>query len=165
MMEFDPRWLTDPQVFAVNRLPARASYTVYGADGAPMERSLDGMWKFHYAVTPEDAPGEFMHDAFDVSGWDEIAVPGYIQMQGGGKYGTPHYVNVQYPWDGHEALTPPEIPSRYNPVGSYVRIFTVPEAWGAQPVCIRFDGVETALAVWCNGVFSGIFAGKALEYA
>ena len=155
MMEFDPRWLADPQIFAVNRLPAHASYTVYGADGAPMERSLDGMWKFHCAAVPEDAPQAFMQDAFDASGWDEIAVPGYIQMQGGGKYGTPHYVNVQYPWDGHEALTPPEIPSRYNPVGSYVRMFTVPQAWGAQPVCVRFDGVETALAVWCNGVFIG----------
>lgn len=154
-MEFDPRWLSDPQVFEVNRLPAHASYTVYGANGAPLEQPLDGTWKFNYAETPEDAPREFMSDAFDVSGWDDIAVPGYIQLQGGGRYGTPHYVNVQYPWDGHEALTPPEIPRRYNPTGSYVRGFTVPDAWGEGPVCVRFDGVETAFAVWCNGVFIG----------
>lgn len=32
-MEFDPKWLTDPQVFQVNRLPAHASYMVRGADG------------------------------------------------------------------------------------------------------------------------------------
>ena len=31
-MEFDPKWLTDPQVFQVNRLPAHASYMVRGAD-------------------------------------------------------------------------------------------------------------------------------------
>ncbi len=154
-MEFDPRWLSDPQIFEVNRLPAHASYMVYGADGAPLEQTLDGAWKFHYAETPEDAPREFAEDAFDVSGWDDIAVPGYIQLQGGGCYGVPQYVNVQYPWDGHEALTPPEIPRRYNPTGSYVRTFTVPEAWGQGPVCVRFDGVETAFAVWCNGVFIG----------
>lgn len=45
-MEFDPKWLTDPQVFQVNRLPAHASYMVRGADGAPLEQTLDGAWKF-----------------------------------------------------------------------------------------------------------------------
>ena len=44
-MEFDPKWLTDPQVFQVNRLPAHASYMVRGADGAPLEQTLDGAWK------------------------------------------------------------------------------------------------------------------------
>ena len=38
-MEFDPKWLTDPQVFQVNRLPAHASYMVRGADGAPLEQT------------------------------------------------------------------------------------------------------------------------------
>ena len=96
-MEFDPKWLTDPQVFQVNRLPAHASYMVRGADGAPLEQTLDGAWKFFYAQTPGASPQEFYREGYDVSGWDEIAVPGYIQLQGGGKYGTPHYVNTQYP--------------------------------------------------------------------
>ena len=39
-MEFDPKWLTDPQVFQVNRLPAHASYMVRGADGAPLPMGL-----------------------------------------------------------------------------------------------------------------------------
>lgn len=34
-MEFDPKWLTDPQVFQVNRLPAHASYMVRRAVRAP----------------------------------------------------------------------------------------------------------------------------------
>ena len=153
-MEFDPKWLTDPQVFQVNRLPAHASYMVRGADGAPLEQTLDGAWKFFYAQTPGGSPQEFYREGYDVSGWDEIAVPGYIQLQGGGKYGTPHYVNTQYPWDGHERLEPPAVPERYNPVGCYVRGFAVPQSWDG-PVCVRFDGVETAFAVWCNGVFIG----------
>ena len=122
-MEFDPKWLTDPQVFQVNRLPAHASYMVRGADGAPLEQTLDGAWKFFYAQTPGASPQEFYREGYDVSGWDEIAVPGYIQLQGGGEYGTPHYVNTQYPWDGHERLEPPAVPERYNPVGCYVRGF------------------------------------------
>lgn len=153
-MEFDPKWLTDPQVFQVNRLPAHASYMVRGADGAPLEQTLDGAWKFFYAQTPGASPQEFYREGYDVSGWDEIAVPGYIQLQGGEKYGTPHYVNTQYPWDGHERLEPPAVPERYNPVGCYVRGFAVPQSWDG-PVCVRFDGVETAFAVWCNGVFIG----------
>ncbi len=153
-MKFDPEFLKDPRVFAVNRLPAHASFTVLDAEGSALEKTLDGTWKFCYAKTPEQAPEEFYKEGYDVSGWDDIAVPGYIQMQGDGKYGRPQYVNVQYPWDGVEALTPPQFPQKFAPVGCYVRQFTVPEGWH-NSVCIRFDGVETAFALWCNGEFVG----------
>jgi len=36
------------------------------------------------------------------------------------------YVNVQYPWDGHEQIDPGRVPQDYNPVASYVRGFTLP---------------------------------------
>ncbi len=43
-----------------------------------------------------------------------LTVPGFIQLQSrkapSHPYGTPHYVNTQYPWDGHEKLHPGEIP-------------------------------------------------------
>lgn len=151
---FDPAWVADPRVFEVNRLPAHADCNLRGAQGLSMEAGLDGVWKFHYAETEAQAPVDFYSPETDVRGWDDITVPGYIQMQGDGAYGTPHYVNTQYPWDGHEALKPPAIPQRYQPVGSYVRRFSVPAHWG-KTVCVRFDGVETAFAVWCNGVFVG----------
>ena len=52
----------------------------------------------------------------------------------GQPYGTPHYVNTQYPWDGHEKLHPGEIPQDYNPIGEYQSSFTLPENWaGLQP--------------------------------
>lgn len=60
-----------------------------------------------------------------------------------------------YPWDGHEKLTPPQIPQEYNPVGSYRKWIEVPEGWQDGPLLLRFDGVETAVAVWCNGSFVG----------
>lgn len=154
-MEFNLQCLSDPQVFAVNRLEARSDHVCTDGVGNRMSISLNGRWSFHYAVTPEKAPDGFYAPEYDSAGWDSIAVPGYIQLQGGGKYGTPHYVNTMYPWDGHEKLAPPEIPKNYNPVGSYRKLFEVPGHWGSQTVLLRFDGVETAVAVWCNGSFVG----------
>ncbi|MEG2672696.1 MAG: beta-galactosidase, partial [Ruthenibacterium sp.] len=154
-MQFDLNWLADPQIFAVNRLDARAAFQGKDGKGNTLSVSLDGRWKFCYANTPETVPDDFVLPTYDDSAWDSIAVPGAIQMQGGGKYGTPQYVNTMYPWDGSAALLPPQIPQKYNPTGCYRRCFTVPEQWGDTPVLLRFDGVETAFALWCNGTFIG----------
>ena len=154
-MQFDIKWLNDPQVFAVNRLPARATHSSVNGAGNSLSVSLNGQWRFHYATVPEQAPNDFFAVEYNSDAWVTIPVPGYIQMQGDGKYGTPHYVNTMYPWDGHEKLVPPQIPQAYNPVGSYVHSFSVPKQWENQPVLLRFDGVETAVAVWCNGQFIG----------
>ncbi|MEG0897684.1 MAG: glycoside hydrolase family 2 TIM barrel-domain containing protein [Ruthenibacterium sp.] len=154
-MQFDLNWLADPQIFAVNRLDARAAFQGKDGKGNTLSVSLDGRWKFCYANTPETVPDDFVLPTYDDSAWDSIAVPGAIQMQGGGKYGTPQYVNTMYPWDGSAALQPPQIPQKYNPTGCYRRCFTVPEQWGDTPVLLRFDGVETAFALWCNGTFIG----------
>ncbi len=89
--------------------------------------------------------------------WDTLTVPGFIQMQSlqkpGQPYGTPHYVNTQYPWDGHEKLRPGEIPQDYNPIGEYQRNFTLPENWAS--CYLRLNGADSAAAVWCNGVYIG----------
>ena len=41
---------------------------VRGADGAPLEQTLDGAWKFFYAQTPGASPQEFYREGYDVSG-------------------------------------------------------------------------------------------------
>ena len=64
-------------------------------------------------------------------------------------------MNTQYPWDGHEALRPPQIPARANPVGCYVTYFTLPEGWAGRRVTLTLHGVETACFVWLNGVLLG----------
>ena len=51
-------------------------------------------------------------------------MPAHIQLQG---YDRPQYTNQQYPWDGHEAVEPGQVPTRYNPVGSYVTTFVLDE--------------------------------------
>lgn len=91
-LEFDPGWLSDPQVFAVNRLPARSAHPTVDGSGNSLAVSLCGRWEFHYAATPAQAPQGFQSPEYDSAGWGAIAVPGYIQLQGSGKYGTPHYV-------------------------------------------------------------------------
>lgn len=53
-------------------------------------------------------------------------------------YGVPQYVNAQYPWDGHEKLDYGEMPEKDNPVGSYVRYFTLPEVFKGKRVMISF---------------------------
>lgn len=153
-MEFNRNWLSDPTVFSVGCLPAHASYTFLEPHGRPLSISLDGLWKFFWAATPEDVPVGFSNLSYNVQRWDDIAVPGAIALQGDGKYDSPHYVNTMYPWDGIEKLSPGELPQRYNPVGTYVHDFVLPRDW-TNTVCVQFDGADSALAVYCNGAFVG----------
>ncbi|MEG0911804.1 MAG: beta-galactosidase, partial [Ruthenibacterium sp.] len=152
-MNFDVAWLCDPRVFAINRMPAHNISTETGVHNVPTTQCLDGIWKFHYAQNLKDIPSDFKENTCDVSAWDDITVPGLIQLQGDGKYGVPHYVNTMYPWDGAEKIKPGQIPADYNPVGTYVTFFEKPADW--QRVLIHFGGADAALAVWCNGTFIG----------
>lgn len=152
-------WLSDLNVFAVNRVPAHSDHFYYESideakNRAPMKMRYDmnGNWKFHYADNPNLRPKEFFEVDYDCRGWDNIKVPGHIQLQG---YGQPQYVNTMYPWDGHNDIRPPEIPTDHNPVGSYVKYFTLPENMVEKPVYISFQGVESAFYVWLNGEFVG----------
>ncbi|WP_413304111.1 glycoside hydrolase family 2 TIM barrel-domain containing protein [Bacillus sp. 1P10SD] len=152
-------WLSDLQVFAVNRLPAHSDHYYYetleeARSVAPMKlrHSLNGNWKFTYSINPESRPKSFYQPDFHTASWGDITVPGHIQLQG---YGKPQYVNTMYPWDGHHDIRPPEIPMDDNPVGSYVKMFTVPAHMENRPLYISFQGVESAFYVWLNGKFVG----------
>ncbi len=46
--------------------------------------------------------------------------------------------------------TPPFI-TRDNPVGSYMKKFTVPEDWKNERIILHFGGVSSAMYVWVNG--------------
>jgi len=151
--------LSDPTFFAENRLPAHSDHRWF-ADAAEaetgvsgFERSLNGLWKFHYAKNLGATIPGFEAPDFDCSGWDDIPVPAHIQPQG---YDRPQYVNVQYPWDGAEQLEPGQAPQLFNPVGSYVTTFLVDEPLAdGERLSVVFMGAESALAVWLNGVYVG----------
>ena len=151
--------LADPTFFADNRLPAHSDHRWYAsraeADSADssFEACLDGVWKMSYAPRPELAVDGFWDEDHDVSDWDDIPVPAHIQLHG---YDRPQYVNTQYPWDGHEPIDPGQIPTRYNPVASYVRSFTLPEALPeGERLILRLEGAESAVEVWVNGAYIG----------
>ncbi|QHW34997.1 DUF4981 domain-containing protein [Paenibacillus rhizovicinus] len=114
--------------------------------------SLNGMWKFAFAENPSKRIVNFYEDGYDHAEWAEIKVPAHWQLQG---YDYPQYTNIRYPWEASENLVQPFAPTKYNPVGSYVRSFTVPDSWAGQPVFISFQGVESAFYVWVNGELVG----------
>ena len=144
-------WLADPTVFAVNRLPAHSDHT-FAVDGEATRMPLDGTWRFAYSPNPDARPAGFWQDGADLSGFGSIMVPGHIETQG---YGQIQYINTLYPWDGHHALTPPDIALDDCPVGSYVTEFDLDPAWQGRRVCVSFQGVEQAFYCWCNGHFVG----------
>lgn len=152
-------WLEDPGTFKVNRVEAHSDHRYYtnmaeAEAGAPMDMrfSLNGSWKFSYAPNPASRVEGFYKEEYNCTGWDNIQVPGHIQLQG---YGRPQYVNTMYPWDGLIDLRPPHISPDHNPVGSYVKEFRLPENMENGPLFISFQGVESAFYVWLNGEFVG----------
>ncbi|NOU84062.1 DUF4981 domain-containing protein [Paenibacillus sp. LMG 31459] len=152
-------WLSDVSVFKVNRLEAHSDHRYYktmeeAERQAPMElrHSLNGDWKFSYAVNAASRIQDFYKADYNTRGWGDIQVPGHIQLQG---YGKPQYANTMYPWDGLDAVRPPAIPEESNTVGSYVKYFEVPVNMENGPVFISFQGVEAACYVWLNGQFVG----------
>ena len=158
MGAFDYGKIKEPAFFEQNRLEARSDHAYFSSREAceagrrDLRFSLDGVWKFSYARNIAQAPKDFMREDCDCSAWDEIRVPAHIQTEG---YDAPQYVNTEYPWDGHERLSPGQIPERFNPTASYVKYFTLPEGWEGGRVILTFDGAESGVAVWMNGEYVG----------
>ncbi|ANE48192.1 beta-galactosidase [Paenibacillus swuensis] len=156
-----PEWNNNPEIFQLNRMEAHANLKTYdsleealkgGYKTSSSYLSLNGTWKFAWSENPAQRPQDFYRNDFSHDGWDEIPVPAHWQLQG---YDYPQYTNVRYPWEVREPIQPPFAPVNYNPVGSYVRTFTVPAEWKDQPVSISFQGVESAFYVWLNGDLVG----------
>ena len=150
--------LENPRIFKVNRLEAHSDHHYYATleqakskGPMPWRSSLNGTWKLGYSDTLEGRPLGFEAVDFDAGGFSNIEVPGHVQLQG---FGTPQYVNTQYPWDGHEKPLAPHIPKHHNPTSSYIRQFTVPQEWENE-VFISFQGIQTAFNLWINGQYAG----------
>ena len=138
-------------VNGINRLPARATSYSFDDEAKALDGnreasrmvSLNGTWKFKFVEDVPQAPLDFFNEGYDVTAWDDIKVPSCWEMQG---YGYPIYTNTQYPFP----YRPPYI-RRDNPVGSYVRTFTVPQEWKGGRVILHFGGVYSGHQVWVNG--------------
>lgn len=158
MAQFCYERVKDPQFFKENVLPAHSEHMIYrnqrefAAKETSLRYSLDGVWKFSYAVNKDSAIEGFEKAEFDCKSWADIRVPAHIQMEG---YDVPQYANVQYPWDGREDVRPGEIPKRFNPTASYVKYFEVPCQMRGKELRISFQGVESGMALWLNGNYVG----------
>lgn len=169
-MKADIKWLDNPEIYCVNRLDAHSdhmyfeSYEEIGKSSNKWEVLLDGLWKFHYSKNAASRPADFYREDYDRSDFDTIKVPGHIELQG---YDKIHYINTMYPWEGHEYYRPAfSLPNAgkgegafsdasYNPVGSYVCQFDLPNEFHGERTIVCFEGVEQAMYVWLNGYFLG----------
>jgi beta-galactosidase len=156
-----PDW-ENPAVVGRNKEPAHCFYIPYKDVETALKnkpekscyyQSLNGTWKFHWVRKPSDRPMNFFKNDYDVSGWNDIVVPGNWELQG---YGIPIYTDTDYPFPAD----PPHIPHEYNPVGSYRREFTIPDRWDARQVFVHFGGVRSAMYVWVNGHSVGYSQGS-----
>lgn len=143
-------WLTDPQTFAVNRLPARSSFRT----DAPTQ-SLDGTWEVALTSSSRmalDSPTA----TFGQEAIHSLPVPSTLEAEG---LWPPAYVNIQMPWDGHENPQPPNAPEECR-VALYRRTFTLDDSLQESlsnqgRARLRFDGFATALYIWVDDTFVG----------
>ncbi|WP_406712404.1 hypothetical protein [Trueperella pyogenes] len=131
MTHVDQAMLADPASFAINRRGAHSDHRWYAsraeadAGRSSFETCLDGVWKYFHAHSPAGVPVGLESPQTDISAWDDVVVPGHIQLAG---YDRPQYVNVQYPWDGHEDIAPGDVPTEFNPVSTYATDALFPAA-------------------------------------
>ncbi len=151
----------DPQIFNINREAPHSTFLPYAdresalrnkPDISPFFISLNGNWKFHWVRKPADKPEKFYEIKFDDQHWNKICVPSNMEIEG---FGIPHYKDSN--------LLPgpaPYIDPEYNPVGSYRKIFSLPEKWSDLDVYLHFASVGAAMHLWVNGKYVGYSQGS-----
>lgn len=94
--------LENPAIQGVNKELPRASFISYESRESALLNNktksmkvtpLNGTWKFKFVTGISNRIKNFADTGFDISGWDDIAVPSNMEMQG---YGYPIYTNISY---------------------------------------------------------------------
>ena len=143
----------NPEVFAINKEAPRTTSLPYPSEdlallddysASPYYQLLDGKWKFHWVPRISEIPEGFYRENYNISGWDEMPVPGNWEFNG---YGIPIYVNIGFGFRGN----PPHIDRNDSPAGAYRHEFNIPDSWDGRRVFIHFDGGTNSMYVWVNG--------------
>mgnify|MGYP004467998735 FL=1 len=151
-----PRFYEDLNVMHDKTMPARAYYIPASVRMNDLveyrERSdrfqlLNGEWKFRYYSSIYDVTESFYEKGYDVSGFDQVTVPGVWQMDG---YDTHQYTNIRYPFP----FDPPYVPQDI-PCGAYVHNFEYHREKKAPKAFLNFEGVDSCFYVWVNGAYAG----------
>jgi hypothetical protein len=133
------------------------------------------VWKFCLLDSPENTPSDWQMFDFIEEEWDSVALPNHWQCQG---HDIPIYTNTGYPFrfnppyarrDGTWKATDCDVflggtsqdgevkETRQNPTGLFRTSFTLPSSWRPSDsrICLVFEGVDSALEVWLDGVYVG----------
>ena len=78
----DLSWLSDPEVFAVNRKRPHSDHFYYetikeaeGQGNMPLRQSLNGTWYFSYAQNPSQQVKDFYKTDFNSRTFDRMEIP------------------------------------------------------------------------------------------
>lgn len=142
----------NPEVFAVNKLPARATlYPLKWKSNNVLKLNLNGRWPFYWVGDERERLQDFYQLDVEDSTWEKIIVPTSWQRQKnsqGQTYGHPIYVNQSYPFDSKRA---PYIPKGKNEVGVHRKWFVLDSTWADKRVILHFGGVNSAMYCYLNG--------------
>jgi beta-galactosidase len=142
----------NPAVFEENKEPAHASFMLFenktdvfagNYNQSSFYQSLNGEWKFHYADNYLQRPLDFYTPSFYNKDWSSIPVPSNWELKG---FGLPIYTNIIYPFPKN-----PPFVGNDNPVGTYRKIFTVPDTWRDKQVFLHFGSITGCAVVYVNG--------------
>ena len=145
------KYYEDHHSFHVNCEKPRAYYIPYGgavtALSGNRERSdrftlLSGQWAFSYYDRIDDVPEDIVNTDKSIERFPTLPVPANWQLHG---YDNPQYTNYRFPFP----YDPPYVPLA-NPVGVYLRDFTVDEDEGNRQYMV-FEGVDSCFYLFVNG--------------
>lgn len=151
-----PRHYENLQVLHENTMPNRSYYIpaskimhtlVEHRETSDRFQLLNGKWRFQYFNSIYELQDEFYKSDYDVSGFDELDVPGVWQNAG---YDTHQYTNIRYPFP----FDPPYVPQD-NPCGAYVHEFDYKKCKEAPKAYLVFEGVDSCFYLWMNGKYVG----------
>ena len=159
--ETKPDW-ENPEVFGVNKLQPHAYFIPFQNQESALSfdvttsdryQLLNGYWDFTFLNNPDDTPEGFYTLEYDISSWDSIPVPSNWQLEG---HGMPIYANISMPFESN----PPSVPHEGNETGLYRHEFNVDASWSQDKTILAFDGVQSALFLWVNGMKVGYSEGS-----
>lgn len=155
--------LENPAIQGVNKELPRASFISYESRESALLNNktksmkvtpLNGTWKFKFVTGISNRIKNFADTGFDISGWDDIAVPSNMEMQG---YGYPIYTNISYEFYPNWDFKPPYINNlELNNIGYYRRDFEIPQEWDGKQVFVFFGSIKSVGFVWVNGQRAGM---------
>ncbi|MCR5180044.1 MAG: DUF4981 domain-containing protein [Bacteroidaceae bacterium] len=149
-------WL-NPNITRVGTVAPRASFFAFEdaakalkGDKSQSGRylSLEGKWRFNFALNHNEAPAGFFAPGFDDSKWVDFPVPGLFEFNG---YGDKIYKNSGYPWSTQFDPNPPYVEERNNYTGSYRKQVSIPASWKGQDIFLHVGSATSNLQLWVNG--------------